>query len=96
MMPAEDPLKLLANPANRALIARLAQSPSYPRALAVDLGLTEGEVQRKLHRLERAGIVTGAWRFRGKTVKEYVLRASGLDIDFSTGTIEVRVMATEA
>lgn len=80
-------LKLLANPTNRAILERLAEAPSYPRALAARLGGTEGDVQRKLHRLEDAGLVRGAWSRRdGRvTVKEYALVARGVRVELERG-----------
>ena len=90
-MPApDDALKLLANETTRALVAQLARAPSYPRALAATLHLSEGDVQRRLHRLARAGIVVGEWRHREKTIKEYALCASSLALDFATGSVHVR------
>jgi len=90
-MPVEDAVRLLANGKNRAIVALLAAGPSYPRALAAAVGLTEDDVQRKLHRLESAGIVAGAWRHHGKTVKEYELLASGLSLDFAAEGVAVRL-----
>ena len=86
----EDALKLLANDKNREILSLLASEPSYPRALASAVGLTEDDVQRKLHRLERAGLVAGAWRYHGKTVKEYELVASAIVLDVATGGVLVR------
>lgn len=91
-MSAEDAVRLLANPKNRLILARLAASPSYPRALAAAIGLSEDDVQRKLHRLESAGIVSGAWRHDGKTVKEYHLRAAGLSLAFEAEGVVVRLL----
>lgn len=89
---ADDPepdvaaLKLLGNATTRALLRELATGgPSYPRALATTLGASEGDVQHKLHRLERAGLVRGAWAHQGKTVKEYKLAATGIDVRLVAG-----------
>lgn len=90
-MPIEDAVKLLANGKIRAIVTILAAGPSYPRALAKAVGLSEDDVQRKLHRLESAGIVAGAWRYHGKTVKEYVLLGSGLSLDFDAAGVAVRL-----
>lgn len=89
----ESLLKLLANATNRAILARLAQSPSYPRAIAAALGASEGEVQRRLHRLQRAGLVRGRWARRHDpveaTVKEYVLAAREVRLDVAGGAFLV-------
>lgn len=95
MAAPEDAMKLLSNGKNRAIVTILAGGPSYPRALAAAVGLSEDDVQRKLHRLESAGIVEGAWAYHGKTVKEYALRASGLSVDFAAEGVAVRITERE-
>lgn len=88
-------MKLLANAKNREIIALLAAGPSHPRALAHALGLSEDGMQRKLHRLEDAGIIEGAWRYHGKTVKEYALLVSGVALDIDPTGVTVRLRAPE-
>ena len=90
-MSANNAVKLLGNAKVCALVTLLAEGPSYPRALAAAVGLSEDDVQRKLHRLESAGIVHGAWRHHGKTVKEYSLCASRVTLDFDVGGVTVRL-----
>jgi len=88
----DDPVKILANATNRSILNLLAQGPSYPRAIAQAIGVSEGDAQRKLHRLERAGLVHGAWHHEGKTVKEYRLVASGIVLDFQEREMRVRLL----
>jgi PAS domain S-box-containing protein len=64
--------RILHNPVNIDLLRRLHERPGHPRALAQELGRSEGDVQRKLRALEQAGLVASAWRHHaGATVKEY-------------------------
>lgn len=88
---AASAVRMLANPTNRRLIQALEGGPSYPRALAQHLQLTEGQVQKHLHTLAACGIVEGHWHHDGKTVKQYRLRADGVRFRFTHGTIEARV-----
>lgn len=85
-----DVVKIVSNGSNRAILAALAEAPSYARALARRVGLTEGEVQRRLRRMEIAGLVRGGWRHAGKTIKEYRLLAAGLDVRFADGAVLLR------
>ncbi len=82
-----DILALLSNPTNRALICELEAGPSYPRALARRLGVTEGQAQRRLRQLADAGLVVGGWHHDGKTVKRYSLSVGEVRLEFSDGTI---------
>lgn len=75
---------VLRNPVNVALLSRLTAAPTHARALARKLGRSEGDVQRKLRALEKAGLIAGAWRHReGATVKEY--QVTGRTLQMSLG-----------
>ena len=90
---AHETFRLLANATNRLILDELARGPSYPREIAARIGHGEDDVQRKLQRLERAGFVRGAWVHRGKTIKEYVLAASRVEVSLEHGldlTVEPR------
>ena len=90
---AHEPVRLLANATNRALLGELAKGPSYARELATRMGHSEDDVQRKLHRMERAGLVRSAWAHHGKTVKEYVLAAARVAVELDAAvrvTVEPR------
>ena len=64
--------RLFSNPVNLRILQVLHARPSYPRALARDLGRSERDIQRKLHMLEKAGLVAGVWRrHEGRAVKVY-------------------------
>lgn len=95
MLPAHETVRLLGNATNRALLAQLSRGPSYARELAARTGRSEDDVQRKLHRLERAGLVRGAWVHRGKTVKEYVLTAARVAVELGDD-VRVSVEQREA
>lgn len=82
-------IKLIGNPTNRALLAALARAPSYPRALADKLGLSEDHVQRKLRSLEVAGLVHGSWTHSDRTVKQYEMTASALLFDIESGGVTI-------
>lgn len=84
-------LKIVANPTNRAILSELAQSPSYPRELARRLGMSEDDVQRKLRRMEGAGLVRGEWAHVGRTVKLYRVLAQAVVLDFGTGAVRLEV-----
>lgn len=84
-------VRLLANATNRRLIEALEAGPSYPRALAKRLELTEGQVQKHLQHLAKRGLVAGAWAHDGKTVKQYRLAAAGVRLRFEHGHIEASV-----
>lgn len=89
---SQDPvstIKLIGNATNRALLAELSRSPSYPRALADRLGLSEDHVQRKLRSLEEAGLVHGAWAHFDRTVKQYEMTASALIFDMESGGVTI-------
>ncbi len=88
MHPAAEILALLANATNRALICELEAGPSYPRALARRLGVTEGQAQKHLRQLARAGLLQGAWHHDGKTVKRYTLRVDAVRLEFAGGSIQ--------
>lgn len=70
---AEDILKLLANPANQAILTLLRVEPTYPRKIGDLLSLPETEVARRLRAMEGAGVVKSAWKHIGKNVKMYEL-----------------------
>lgn len=76
--------RALSNPVNLTLLARMTEAPAHARALAHDLGRSEGDIQRKLRALEKAGLIAGAWRHRhGATIREYQLtsRTLALSLD---------------
>ena len=75
--------RVLANPVNIQLLARLVEAPMHARALAASMHRSEGDIQKKLHALERAGLVASAWRHRdGKTIKEYEATSRTLELSF--------------
>lgn len=74
-------VRLLANGTNRRLILALGAGPSYPRELAVRLGISEDHAQRRLRELQSAGLVRGRWNHVGKTVKLYEISARTFMID---------------
>lgn len=77
---------LLHNPVNLQLLRRLVERPGHPRGLAEEFGRSEGDVQRKLRALERAGLLAGAWRHRdGTTVKEYQATGRTLELSLAPG-----------
>lgn len=78
--------RALSNPVNVTLLARLADGPAHPRALAHALERSEGDIQRKLRALEKAGLVAGAWRHReGATVREYHLTGRTVELSLGKG-----------
>lgn len=91
--PAGDLIGLLGDPANRRILGELSRGPTHPRALAASLGMTEGNAQRKLHRLRDAGLVEGTWVHTDRTVKEYRLVATGLTIGIREGRVDVTLVA---
>lgn len=86
-------VRLLGNPTSSALLVALEDGPSYPRALARRLGLTEGQVQKRLKELAAAGLVGAGWRHDGKTFKEYELRVRAVTFGFEEGAIVPRLDA---
>jgi predicted ArsR family transcriptional regulator len=91
-MPAlHDLVHALSNPTARALLVLLQEGPSHPRALAVRLGLTEGQVQKRLRDLAEADLVRATWRHDGKTVHEYALAATSIRFAFKDGGIVASV-----
>lgn len=88
--------RLLANATNRALLMHLSSGPSYPRDLARRLDASEDDVQRKLQRLERAGLLSARWRYHGKTVKEYSLVVGRVVLDLRASPPALRIEPGEA
>ncbi|MFO1533269.1 MAG: hypothetical protein ABR562_06180 [Thermoplasmatota archaeon] len=88
-------LKAVSNGANRAILGLLAVEASYPRRIGVLLGYPEGEVARRLRRLEGMGLVASAWGRQGdrdgKNVKLYRLAATTLTIRIAASGIDVKV-----
>jgi hypothetical protein len=89
-VPSSETIRLLGNATNRALLAELSREPSYPRALAVRMGLNEDDVQRKLRRLESVGLVRSAWAHVGRTVKQYRMNAHALVVELGTGAVRLQ------
>lgn len=81
--------RVLRNPVNVAILTRLTAAPTHARALARVLARSEGDIQRKLRALEKAGLIAGAWRHRGgATVKEY--QVTGRTLHMSLGPHDER------
>ena len=87
MSAMQDLVRALSNPTERALLALLQEGPSHPRALAARLGMSEGQVQKRLRALADADLVAASWRHDGKTVHEYALRATSIRFQFAEGSI---------
>jgi tetratricopeptide (TPR) repeat protein/DNA-binding transcriptional ArsR family regulator len=86
-------LKAVSNAGNRAILGLLAVEPTYPRRIGILLGLPEGEVARRLQRLERLGLVASRWERQGerRNVKLYRLAASSLTVRIEPAGIRVDV-----
>jgi predicted ArsR family transcriptional regulator len=85
-------LSALSNPISQALLIALEDGPSYPRALASRLDVSEGEAQRRLRDLARVGLVGSAWHYDGRTTKRYALCAAGVRFEFGEGRIVSQVL----
>jgi tetratricopeptide (TPR) repeat protein len=90
-------LKAVSNGPNQAILGLLAVEGAHPRRIGVLLGLPEGEVARRLRRLEGLGLVKGQWARRGETnVKEYRLAATRLTLRFAATGLEVDLDGSSA
>ena len=87
----KDLLKLLANGTNREILTLLRVEATYPRRLAELVGITEGEVQKRLKSMEEHGLVKGQWVHVGKNVKRYTLEASVVRVEVGPDGVALRI-----
>jgi ATP/maltotriose-dependent transcriptional regulator MalT/DNA-binding transcriptional ArsR family regulator len=74
-------LKLVGNKVNAKVMTLLRRHPMGPRDLSQYLNKKEGDIVRRLKRMERAGLITGSWGNRlGETVKLYSLAIRDINI----------------
>lgn len=85
-------LKLVSNKANQRILSLLKTEASFPRRIAKQLVLSEAEVSRRLRRMEKVGLVEGAWNYEDRTVKRYALSAEGVTVRFRDGAFQVEVL----
>jgi len=74
-------LRIMGNKVNTKVIGLLRRHPMNPRDLSRYLNKKEGDIVRRLKRMEKHGLVKGSWGNRlGETVKLYSLATHDIDI----------------
>jgi len=81
IMPSKNMAALLSNESNLRIIEMLKSRPYYPREMALEMGLSEPFIVRRLRSMEECGIVESKWENKGnKRVKRYFLKDITLEL----------------
>ncbi len=87
---------MISNPLNAAILSAVIGGESYPRELALKLGMRESHVSERLKVLERHGLIKGRWktiaaRGKKKNAKIFSSTVSALKIDLGASGLKLEL-----
>ncbi|MDG7022961.1 MAG: AAA family ATPase [Nitrososphaerota archaeon] len=91
-------IKLISNPATVSILSALMGAESYPRELALRLGMRETHVSERLRALEGLGLVKGKWKRietgpggRPRNAKVYASVATSMNVALDASGLQLEL-----